>query len=297
MGLKRKQFERKAGLFGFLLAEKALLNKSVEAAERSGEKMGMLAYRLSHKHRNRALSNLELAFPAMPAEEREELAKRTFRHFGRTAADFVRSQLRTDEEVLSSSERIGFENIVEALKKGCGGIIMSGHLGNWERAAHAIAAEGHKLTIVVRDTAEEGLNAHVLRIRKIQGIEVLSKGAAARGIFKKLKANELVGILPDQNSGDLFVPFFGKPCGTVNSPAVIHARTGAAILPMFSSWIAPGRYRIEVKPPLQQLPGYEQIEGITRAINLSLEAAIRETPEQWLWLHDRWKSARQRGLI
>ncbi len=297
MPSRRKDLERRAGYLAFVMAEKAFLKKDVASAERTGARMGALAYRLSKKHRNRALSNLALAYPSMSEDERIELAQRCFRHFGRITADFLRSPVRTSQEVLDSSERIGFDNIDEALKHGKGAILVSGHIGNWERATHCVVASGYKLTVVVRDANDSDLNRHVLRIRETHGVEVLSRGNAARGILTKLKQNELVAILPDQNSGDIYVPFFGKPCGTVTGPGAIHARTGCPVLPVYSAWIAPGRYRMSALPPLSPVEGFEPVEGMTRAINDSLEAAIRETPEQWLWFHDRWKSARKAGLL
>lgn len=297
MGSRRKDFERRAGFLAFQMAEKSFLKKTTLEAERTGERLGMLVYRLSKKHRRRALSNLKLAMPELSERDRDQLARRIFKHFGRITADFVQSPKRTDAEVLDSAEIIGAEHLDNALSLGRGVILITGHFGNWERAAHCVAAKGYRLSVVARDANDSDLNRHVLRIREAHGVEVLSRGNAARGILSRLKKNEIVAILPDQNSEDMFVPFFGHPCGTVTGPAVIHRRTEAPILMVFSTWVAPGRYRMEVLPPLQALDGFEPIEGMTRAINLALENAIRRTPEQWLWFHNRWKSAAKRGLV
>lgn len=293
----RKRLERRAGYFGFRLAERLFLSKDPLRAEDMGAKLGNLAFRLSRKHRLRALSNLELAFPDMPEAERVELARRCFRHFGRLTADFLKSAARTDDEVLATCRFDGFEYLDAALARGKGAILITGHLGNWERASHCVVARGYPLTVVARDANDGDLNRHVDRIRKAHGVEILSRGAAARGILTRLKKNEVIGILVDQNSGDLFVPFFGKPCGTVTGPSSIHFKTEAPLLPFVSAWEGPGRYSAQIGSPLVPEPGFEPVEGMTRAINCALEAAIRQTPEQWLWFHDRWKSARRAGLL
>lgn len=297
MASRRKQFEQRAGFFAFSRFERAFLKKDPIGAEKAGEKIAMFVFRFSKKHRERALSNLELAFPEMSPEERLDLAKRCFLHFGRVFADFLRSSARTDEEVIASCPIVNKDIIDAELAKGRGVIMITGHFGNWERAAHRMVAAGYKLSVVARDANDSDLNQSVMRIREKQGITVLPRGKAARGILSLLKANELVAILPDQNSNDLFIPFFGKPCGTVTGPSAMAVKTGAPMVPLYCTRVGPGQYEAKVYPPLVPVEGFDPVEGMTRAINNSLEAAIREKPEQWLWFHNRWKSARRAGLI
>ncbi|HVT13950.1 MAG TPA: lysophospholipid acyltransferase family protein [Fimbriimonadaceae bacterium] len=294
---RKKQLEKRLGYLGFAMAEKAFLRKDPIRAERSGMRLGNLTFKVMKKRRNVALANLRLAFPEKTEEERLAIAQECFRHFGRIFADFLRSSQRTDEEMRQTTRLTDMRYFDEALKEGKGAILITGHFGNWERAAHAIVAAGYKVTVVARDANDGDLNQAVMKIREKQGIQVLSRGSAARGIFTKLKKNEIVAILPDQNSSDIFVPFFGRPCGTVTGPAAIHARTGAPIIPFFCKRVGPNQYDARAYPPLKPLEGYEPVEGMTRAINNAIEAAIRETPEQWLWFHDRWKSARKAGLL
>src|SRR4051794_29574631 len=172
MASLRKKVEKRAGFFAFSRLEKAFLKKKPPDAERAGEKLGLLVYRLSKKHRNRALSNLAMAFPEMPEEERVALAKRCFQHFGRVFADFLRASARTKEEVLREVPVVGIENLDGALREGKGVIIIGGHFGNWELGAHRVAAAGYKLTVVARDANDSDLNKAVMRIRKDQGIDV-----------------------------------------------------------------------------------------------------------------------------
>jgi KDO2-lipid IV(A) lauroyltransferase len=234
----------------------------------------------------------------MSEEDRVDLAKRVFRHFGETAVDFMRAQGRTNDVVLATTKFEGLEYIDEALKQGKGVLIITGHLGNWERGAHWMSARGYKMSVIARDANQSDLNDLVLKMRNAAGVEVIARGNAVRPILQKLKRNELVAILPDQNSGESFIPFFGKPAGTVQGPAVLHIRTGAPLIPMACFADGPGKLHMVFRPEIKPLEGYEDpVDAYTAAVNLELEKLIREHPEQYLWFHDRWKAARRRGLV
>src|SRR5262249_2533242 len=157
-------------------------------------------------------------------------------------------------------------------------------------------ATGHKISVVVRDANADDMNAEVIRLRKAAGLDVIPRGAAARGVLSRLKKNELVGILPDQNSADAFLPFFGKPCWTVLGTDVLAGRAGGPIIPTFCYRTGTCTYKLEIWAPLEPDPSYaDAAEGMMKSVNAALEQAIREHPGQYLWLHNRWKSARQRG--
>ena len=220
-----------------------------------------------------------------------------FAHFGMSMADFIRAGKRSKEEVLSSITPEGFDSIEQLLKEGKGIIIVTGHFGYWERLAQFIALQGHPFSVIVRDVNDPATNQLVLEMRTAAGVSSISRGNAARAVLTRLRKNELVGILPDQNSGDIFVPFFGKPCGTFVGPAVLGERAGAPLVPVYCYRTGPGKYHAVVKPKLEPEPGYDRIEGLMRAVNQSLEDIVREHPEQYLWMHDRWKSARKEGLL
>jgi KDO2-lipid IV(A) lauroyltransferase len=113
-----------------------------------------------------------------------------------------------------------------------------------------------------------------------------------------MRNNELVAILPDQNSWEAFVPFFGKPAGTALGPAVLHRRTGAALIPLACFVDGPGKLHMVFGEPIVPLEGFDDEDcAIMAAINKALEDLIRVHPEQYLWFHDRWKSARRKGLL
>jgi Kdo2-lipid IVA lauroyltransferase/acyltransferase len=291
----RRQVLSKAGLVAFAFGQRAFLTRDVASAERRGERLGALWFRFDKKHRNRALANLELAFPEWTPEKRLEVAEGVFRHFGIVAADFLRSPKRPATEVESNMEVVGFEHVAtaEAFDKGI--IAVTGHFGNWERLAHWVSTQGRTISVIARDADDTGLNQKILEIRSVAGVEVLSRGNSAMAIMRRLRQKGVVGILNDQNTDETFVPFFGHPCGTVLGPAVMHRRTGAPILPCYCMRTGVGKYRLEIHPVLNT-EGLSEDE-ITAKLNLILEETIRRYPEQWLWMHDRWKSARRAGLL
>ncbi len=298
MKLIRKELEGKLGALALSGAQRYLVRKPIIRAERFGEALGRGLYRLSRKHRERALRNLELAFPAMSPAERIALSKLVFEHFGRIAADFMASGQLTKEELDRSCEIVGLEHLRSAQSVGKGVLLITGHFGNWERAAAWMSSRGYKLGVVARDTSESATNELLQRLRSASGTDVISRGNSTRRILEKLRRNEMVAILPDQNSGEAYLPFFGKLAGTVLGPGVLHERTGAPVIPAWCVWLGPGRYRIMIEPALTSQPGFSiKGEGMMRSINDALERIIRQYPEQWLWFHDRWKNARQKGLI
>lgn len=293
----RKRFENWAGTAVFRLVKAWIRRKDALKAEATGKKLGRLFYKLSRKHRERALSNLQLALPELSEHEREAMTLRVFEHFGIVGTDFLRTERRSNEEVLANAEFENWEAYEEACQSG-GVLIVCAHFGNWERLGQIFAAKGLPISAVARDADDEGLNRDVLELRQKAGMQILPRGNAAIQILKAMKQKLRVGLLPDQNCDESFYPFFGKLTGTVLGPATLHTRTGAPLLPVFCVRTAPGKYKVIVLPKIEPLEGYEdKIEAITRAMNLMLEGVIRQYPEQWLWFHDRWKSARKRGLL
>lgn len=295
----KRRLVAKAGGLAFRLAQLLLVRKDAVAAERAGQWLGRLGFRIAGKHRKRALSNLKLVFPEKTDAERHALAIRVFEHFGMLATDFLRGHIRSDEEVDASFVEVeGFEESLPAFQSGNGVLATSGHFGNWERSAQYFKMRGVPVAVVQRDANDPGMNEQMTILRRKAGVEVLSRGNAARAIIGALKQGKIVAMLADQNCSESFVPFFGLPTGTVLGPAVLHQRTKAPIIMYYSVRIGPGRYRMVLEPPLEPVPGVEdKTLALTEAMNRSLERMIRQYPEQWLWLHDRWKSARQQGLV
>jgi len=238
-----------------------------------------------------------MALPEKTEAEREAILDQVFEHFGICSADFLASRTWTKESLADSVEVVGMHHLDQGLEAGKGVLVITGHLGNWERITVWSGFNGYPLHVVARAADDEGVERLVYDLRTRSGTKVIPRGDAARPILQALRQNEIVGILPDQNSHEVFIPFFGHLAGTVLGPGVLHERTGAAVIPVAAIRIGVGRYRLTIYPPLVAEAGGEKGEGMMRAIHAWLEQVIREHPEQWLWFHDRWRNARERGLL
>lgn len=244
------------------------------------------------------MENLHIAFPEWSEEKRREVMWQNLDHFGRVISNFFGGYERTKAEVDAVVEVHGIEHLDEALKRGRGALLLTGHFGNWEVVAAWLSLNGYPLSVVIRDADTADVNDAINMMRRKPGTHLIPRGNAAREIITRLRNNEIIGILPDQNSKEIFIPFFGKPAGTVLGPGVIASRTGAA--PVFGTGVRIGvnKYLLEFHPPLEPEEGWEvKGEGLMRTFHRKLEEVIREHPEQYLWMHDRWRSAKRKKLL
>ena len=298
MASRSKRFQGKAAAWLLRLIQRWLRRKPYLDALRTGERMGIHIWRIAKRRRLTGERNLRMAFPEMSEDEAHRMGRRVFENFGRSSADFLIGLDRTKEQIEQTTTIEGVENLDAALANGKGAILLTAHFGNWERVAAWMVLSGYKLAVIARDADDQGVNQLVNQLREGPGTEVISRGKAARASIERLRRNEIVGILPDQNATEVYIPFFGKPAGTVLGPGVLSERTGAAVAPVFCHYEGEGRYRIRFLPLVVADEGYEtKGEGMMRAINRLLEQVIREHPDQWLWFHDRWRNARRKGLL
>jgi Kdo2-lipid IVA lauroyltransferase/acyltransferase len=280
--------------FAFGAGQRLFMHRDIERVERRGRRLGDLIARVDKKHRKRTRENLRLAFPEWSEARVEEITRESFRHWGLVTADFLRTPIRTAEEVLEGFELRDRQHWDQARAEGKGILACTGHFGNFERFGHYSSVMGEQISVVAREANQGEIQRRMEALRTRAGLDFMGRGDAVRPILKKLRNNGIVGLLPDQNSSEAFVPFFGKPCGTVLGPAVLHLRTGAPILPAFCARTGPGKYLAFFFEPIS---GKSEPEALMTQFNRVLEAAIREFPEQYLWMHDRWKSARHEGLL
>ncbi|HEV2471479.1 MAG TPA: lysophospholipid acyltransferase family protein, partial [Chthonomonadales bacterium] len=242
------------------------------------------------------LINLNMVYGSELSErERRGMARQVFLHFGKVAAEFLKISAMSREEVDSYTESVqGEEHLQAALAAGKGVILITGHLGNWEFLSRWLSAHGYQLTVVARRANDPEAERLLSRTRSESGATVLSRGNAARQLLQTLKNNEIVALLPDQNASDVVVPFFGVPTGTVDGPALIHLKTGAPLLFAWCTRMPQDRFRIIMERP-EVVPSTGNREAdccaVMALINSRLEAQIRRSPAQWLWLHNRWKSS------
>ena len=238
-----------------------------------------------------AMRNLAMAMPELSGRERRRIVDGVFRSIGRVLTTFAKFPDMNRENIGKWIRYEGFEHYEEAKRRGQGVLFATGHLGNWELSAFAHGLMAEPMGVVVRPLDNPLLDALVERRRSLSGNRVIEKKDFARAILKALANNEAVGILIDQNSGleqGVFVDFFGIPACSGASLAKLAAHTGATVIPGFAVWIeSERRYRLKFYPPLEM--SGDATED-TRRLQAAVERAIREYPDQWLWIHRRWKT-------
>jgi KDO2-lipid IV(A) lauroyltransferase len=277
--------------------------KSIQAKPRRqvirlGKSWGRAGYKLVAKSRRDARRNVYLAYPSLAESAREVIVKESFEHFAAMMFEFIKAPVYTPEEVigLADLEPGVADTISDLMQLDTGIITVIPHLGNFEFLARWAGCSGYDMTAVVREPDDPAFAGLVDELRAGCNYKVVNKGNAFRGLLRTLNNKGAVGILPDQNSGDCFVPFFGMPAGTVFGPAKLAAATGAPIMPLFCTREPDDRYRIwfgnQITPaPDARSLGESELIRMTRAINHELEQGIRRVPGQYLWMHNRFKSA------
>jgi KDO2-lipid IV(A) lauroyltransferase len=241
--------------------------------------------------RRTALRNLEFALPELDRAARERIVNGVFRSIGRVLVAFARFPRLNRKNLGQWIRYEGFEHFEEAKRRGRGVLFATAHLGNWELSAFAHGILTEPMHVVVRPLDNPRIDALVERYRALGGNRVIDKKDAARDILKALARNEAVGILIDQNAtpeNGAFVDFFGVPACASTGLAKLAARSGAAVIPGFALWsAAERRYVLRFYPPLE-ISGDAGAD--TARLQNQLEAVIREYPDQWLWIHRRWKT-------
>jgi KDO2-lipid IV(A) lauroyltransferase len=177
-----------------------------------------------------------------------------------------------------------------ALKKGRGAILVLPHLGNWELGGVAVSRHGYPLSSIARPMENRLLNRHLDSLRSEQNQIIIAKYNASARMAQELKSNRLLALLVDQHAGSkgLWVDFFGRPASTVKSPAILSLRYRSPIIPL-KVVRDNGRHRVVMTEPIYP-DQFRTVEELTQAFTRRIELFVREHPEQWFWLHRRWKT-------
>jgi KDO2-lipid IV(A) lauroyltransferase len=279
----------------FDLARRAVASMPQERAEALGRKFGRALRALLRSRRELAERNLTRAFPEKSPAEIEALAIAVFEHFGGLTFDLLKALDEPVEAALARIEVCGLEHPRRAAAKGRGIFFLTSHLGSWEFAALATGAAGFPLSVVARRLDNPLLETRLRTLREKTGNAIIYKADAARELLRLLRRGGAVGILTDQHAHPpqaVVVPFFGRPASTTSVVARLAERTGAVVIPTACLRTGPSRYRLTYGPPVDigELPPEERAAApFTARLNRILEGMIREHPEQWLWLHNRWR--------
>lgn len=259
--------------------------------------LGLAVYGLHPRLRRVALRNLEIAFPEMSSPQRKKIPRRLFLHLGRQLAEFCRFPKYTRENISEAILYDGIENFEAAQARGKGVLFLTAHLGGWELSSFMHSLHGHRMHIVARALDNPYVDCLVTRYRGLHGNTIFNKDDFARGLLAALRNGETVGILMDTNMTPpqgIFADFFAVPACTASGLARVALKTDAAVLPGFAFWDAQLRkYRLHMAPalPLIRTGNSEKdVVANTALFNKVIEEFVRKYPDQWLWVHRRWKT-------
>ena len=267
------------------------------AARHAAAAVAWLGFHLARRQRRAGLHNLQMAFPERTSEERLRILRGCFRNLGRLLVEFSHFPELNKRNISEFVSHDGLENYLEGLRRGRGIIFMTAHFGAWELSSFAHSLYGYPLKFVVRPIDNPRVDALITHYRTLGGNVPIQRRSAGRDILKALRDNEAVGILFDQNTTSdegIFVEFFGIPAATTPAIAAFALRTGAAVLPGFLIWEeSMGKHRLRFDPPVQLIETgnlEHDVAENTKLFNQILEDYVRKYPDQWLWIHRRWKT-------
>jgi lauroyl/myristoyl acyltransferase/tetraacyldisaccharide-1-P 4'-kinase len=269
---------------------RAVLKMPHERIQVWGARLGALASRVLRGRDRLALRNLRETFPERDARSLRTTLDECWRHFGREVLRYLQMQNLSLEEVAALCPFYGEQILHDAIARGKGTLLISAHWGSWEVAGLALMARVRNVRTVARPLDNELLEADLQKLRAKTGAEVVDRRKAARVLMRALAENGVVVLLPDQAvlpREGVLVPFLGRPAWTTPAPAKMALRAGATIV--FGFCIPDGvRHRVEFVESIDAAEFSDPVE-LTEHMNEVISRRIRERPELWLWMHDRWK--------
>ena len=260
-----------------------------------GRRLGWVYGSVIRYHRQDAIDALTRAFPQKSQSEILDIVRRMYANLGMNLVEICRLGNVTDEFLRESIEIEGEEQGRAALLRNKGAVILTGHLGNWDLMATITPRLGYPLTVISKDIKNKGLNEYWMKIRQRFGVKFVPAHNSYRTCLTALKKNELIGFILDQNmirTEGVFVDFFGRLACTTPGMAYMSAQSGAPVVPVFMIRRENGRHLLKVLPPLDPPPNREPetIREFTQRYTKIIEDIIRQYPDQWIWIHRRWKT-------
>jgi KDO2-lipid IV(A) lauroyltransferase len=265
------------------------------AADAFGRSIGRTVYRLGLR-RDIVEENLRLAFPEKSDEWRNATTRAAYEHLGREAAAMLRLSKLDPAAIVERTTTVGWDAVEDALALGRGILLVTGHYGNWEIAAAAVAARGIPIAAIVRRQGNRIIDERLQKVRRRLGVENIYQGDAPKRVPRILRDNGVVGIVGDQDArrSGIFVPFFGRPASTHRGPALFALRLGAPVFSCVARRLPGSDVRYEVAGERVEFTPTgildDDVAALTTELAARLEGQIRKDPSQYFWFHKRWKT-------
>lgn len=290
-------FRHRAEYLAFRVAVRVLRALPERWALAIGGALGWVTGSIVRIRRRVADANLACAFPDRSSRWRDRVARASYRNLGREAvATFLFAGEPPERVIKRTPEVRGVAELVAAVHRGRGAVLLTGHFGNWEMAGAAAAARGVPLDAVAARQANRLFDEALVRNRARLGIAVIRRGDASREVVRTLRAGRVAGLVADQDARrrGVFVDFLGTPASTARGPALLALRVDT---PLFlGSCVAvrgrPGRYQCEVEEIRVERSGDldEDVRRLTAAHTAALAERVRRVPDQYFWQHRRWRT-------
>ncbi len=280
-------------LYGLLLLARPLPRRFLLAV---GRWLGWLTWHVFRYRRTVVLENLQHAFGnEMDARRLRKLALDFYRHLGMTLMEFLVFPRLRRRDFLELVEVEGDRHLQAVVRQGRGALFVTGHLGNWELLAARAAASGFKVTAAAKTQSNARVDRIQNDIRHRAGVGILRTDSGVRGMLKALRGGGILALVADQDAGreGCFVDFLGRPASFFKGPALLAYRTGVPLVTVFIQRLPGGRHRVVFEPPVVADPGWDEataVRELTAHHAARLEAAVRRAPEQYFWVHRRWKT-------
>ncbi len=268
-----------------------------------GRQIGRIAFIINKKRRLIAYANLKAAFAKEKSpKELRGITKRVYQNLVQTFVELLNLTKVNRKYVDSYVEVVNMDRIRNAEKSGRGTILLTGHFGDWELSSLVSSVEGYPILVLAREQKMKRLNELLNRLRESNGCKVIRKGMSTKIILRALYEKNIVGILSDQDAGKkgIFVDFFGRPVSCNSGPFEIAQRTNSLILPNFIVRTKGACHKLFLEEYIDLKDLSSSNEDIKQGLQVFtglLESYVRRYPDQWLWLHKRWKSTPVRTVL
>lgn len=265
---------------------------------RLGGVIGVLLYYLLRRERAKSLEGLRIAFGAdKPERELHHILKKSFQNLGKGLIEIINFGNLKPEQIESLITIEGEEYLEEAGNEGDGTILITGHLGNWELMAAALSLRGYPLHVIAAPLYDPRIDEWIVRLRSRFQVETISRGSpsSSKKILGVLRKKEILGLLIDQDTkvNGVFVNFFNKKAYTPAGAAELALRSGAATMMCFITRLPNDRHRITIEKPMRLVQGSDHAKDVeinTARFTSRIEEHIKQYPDQWVWMHRRWKT-------
>jgi KDO2-lipid IV(A) lauroyltransferase len=278
----------------------ALLPRS--AALCFGRFLGWIFGSVIRHHRADARDALDRSLPEVPERERRRIESAVYRNAAVNYIEVLRLAGGAKDDLNELIAFEGEEHVRAALARGKGALVLTGHVGNFDLLAMYAAQRGYPLTVVSKEIRNPAVNDFWMRFRERFGVKIVLSHNSLRACLKALKDDGLLGFVLDQNrprDQGVFVTFFGRPACTTPGLAFIAAAAQAPVVPAFMYRTPDDRHRLVVFPPIDPPPDREEdtLRRATQVYASVVEEAIRRQPDQWIWMHRRWKTQPNPGDV